>query len=77
MGMKEYVSPEFSELGDLVEFTKNSWSGENFDGQLPEQGPEIFGSWRAKSYIAKNIQIEMSSICFIQLWLQRWRSYTE
>lgn len=44
MDKKEYVTPEFSELGGLVQVTKNSWTGENFDGNLPEHAPEIFGS---------------------------------
>jgi hypothetical protein len=44
MQKKEYTTPEFEELGNLTCFTKNSWSGSNFDGALPEQAPEIFGS---------------------------------
>lgn len=41
---EEYVTPELKELGELKDFTKNDWSGENSDGALPEFGPEIFGS---------------------------------
>lgn len=41
---KEYVTPELKELGNLKDFTKYNWTGENTDGALPEFGPEIFGS---------------------------------
>lgn len=42
MQKQEYSTPKLTELGNLQDFTKNSWSGLNMDGALPEETPEIF-----------------------------------
>lgn len=44
MQKKQYEKPEFVELGSFVNLTRCSWEGENFDGVLPDESPEIFGS---------------------------------
>lgn len=44
MEKKEYKPPLLIELGNLRDFTKNGWGGENTDGVEPEVSNEVFGA---------------------------------
>lgn len=44
MNKKEYKTPVFEDLGVLGNVTMCNISGDNFDGVLPDEDPDHFGS---------------------------------